>query len=73
MTDLPTISVDDQQLARITAAFPGETIQEKVEAYQQWLIRSLRQYVVKYEIKQLEIQHAAEIQALRESAGEELP
>lgn len=41
MPNLPTLSVTQAQLDRITAAFPGTTTAEKVAAYQAWLINGL--------------------------------
>ena len=41
MPELPTITVSQAHFDRIVAAFPGVTGQEKVAAYNAWLINHL--------------------------------
>ena len=72
MPELPTISVTGDQFDRIAAAFPGETPEEKVEAYQSWLTKALKAHVTKYELDQLAKTHAEELAAKRAEINNEL-
>lgn len=72
MPNLPTITVTDEQLARITSAFPGETTAEKVESYRTWLKRELRKEVTKSELKALNESHTAAVNAKYDELNSQL-
>ena len=72
MPNLPVISVTDAQLARIIAAFPGETTAEKEDAYRAWLMGQLRNEVLRAENLALEVQHAQAIAQNREDLDSSL-
>lgn len=59
MPNMPTITVSDAQLARITAAFPGNTNAEKVAAYRDWLKAALRDRLATAELAALAETHNA--------------
>lgn len=60
MPDLPTLTVNDDQLARIQAAFAPPTAPDDQQAaianYRKWLIDKLVEYVTAYEMAQYDLQ-----------------
>lgn len=73
MPSLPTITVTDTQMARITAAFPGATQAEKVEAYRVWLKGQVRREVIRSETAALEEQHTQQMQQIWASVEQDIP
>lgn len=51
MPTLPTITVTQAQLDRITAAFPGDTLAKKAANYQAWTVGNLIDFVQTAEIR----------------------
>lgn len=69
MPTLPSITVTDAQLARITAAFPGATNVEKVAAYRDWLKAELREQVTRTELAALADQQNAARRAIADDVA----
>lgn len=51
MPDLPTITVTDNQYARLASVLPGGTQGEKATAYRQLVRATLRKYVIDAEVR----------------------
>jgi hypothetical protein len=65
MPDLPTLTLSQNHFDRVVAAFPGDTLGEKAQAYRAWLVNKLIDYVKNTETQNLDRQIASEAAARR--------
>lgn len=66
---LPDITVTDAQFARLAAALPGTTADEKVAAYTSGTLAYWRGFVIAADIRAAEEAAAAQVEAARQAAA----
>lgn len=73
MPDLPVLTLTQTQFDRVVAAFPGDTLAKKAEAYTAWSIGHLIDFVQGAEIRQFELDQRAQMENRIEAIKASLP